>query len=263
MEEKPLVSFIIVNYNTFDLTSKAISSIIEHSKLIDVEIVLVDNASAEKDPQEFKKAFPEIVLIESDKNLGFAGGNNLGIENSKGAYICLMNSDAAIIEADWYKLIEVANDQGIGFVTGRLVFPDGRLQYNCQPFPWRRLEYLERAGLHKLLPNKLKSRFFQGFYFDYENVGYPDWIWGTFMFFNRNLLSIYNDDMLPNDFFMYYEDLQWCLLAGRKGLKCIYLPTIKIRHEFSKSDGRKHKEVMGDPRKFKTKLLRAEKQQSF
>ena len=255
----PLISFVIVNFNTFDLTAKAISSIQIHTDAVDYEIVVVDNSSTECDPNKFKEAFHEIELVASDTNLGFAGGNILGIENAQGTHICLLNSDAAILEADWPEIISVADRSDIGFVTGKLLYPDGRLQYNCQPYPWRKLERLEKVGFHKLLPGKIRSDYFQGFYFDYDRVGYPDWVWGTFMFFRRELLSIYKGHTLPNDFFMYYEDLQWCLLANRKGLKCIYLPSVKILHEFSQSGGRKHKETMGDPRKFKEKLLKSEK----
>src|ERR1700756_1714891 len=92
------VSIIIVNYNTFDLTCKCISTVIQCTKGIFYEIILVDNASVECDADLFLQKFPTIRLIKSTTNLGFTGGNNLGIENSGGKYILLLNSDTELTE---------------------------------------------------------------------------------------------------------------------------------------------------------------------
>src|SRR6187551_458695 len=91
------VSIIIINYNTFDLTSNCIRSVVEQTKNVSYEIILVDNASVEKDAVEFSNIFPQIVLVKSSTNLGFAKGCNLGIEHSKGDYILLLNSDTVLV----------------------------------------------------------------------------------------------------------------------------------------------------------------------
>ena len=81
------VSIIIINYNTFQLTSNCIASIYQQCKGLSFEIILVDNASIECKPLIFKEKFPDIILIESAENVGFSKGNNLGIEVAKGEYI--------------------------------------------------------------------------------------------------------------------------------------------------------------------------------
>ena len=86
------LSIIIINYNTFTLTCNCIQSIEDKVKDIDYEIVLVDNASVECDPNLFKSKFPQINLVISDTNTGFAGGNNLGLKQATGDYILFLNN---------------------------------------------------------------------------------------------------------------------------------------------------------------------------
>ena len=91
------LSIIIINYNTFTLTCNCIRSIHEKLTGLSYEIVLVDNASVERDPNEFKALFPDIVLVASKENTGFTGGNNLGLKHASGEYILLLNSDTELI----------------------------------------------------------------------------------------------------------------------------------------------------------------------
>ena len=91
------LSIIIINYNTFTLTSNCIQSIHDQLKEVDYEIILVDNASVECDPYLFKNKYPSINLVTSNTNTGFAGGNNLGLQHATGKYILLLNSDTELI----------------------------------------------------------------------------------------------------------------------------------------------------------------------
>src|SRR4051812_12404319 len=92
------VSIIIVNYNTFELTSDCIRSVIAFTIGLEYEIILVDNASTECAPEEFLKEFPAVQLVKSETNGGFAYGNNLGIQHASGTRILLLNSDTALTE---------------------------------------------------------------------------------------------------------------------------------------------------------------------
>jgi len=94
----PEVSVIILNYNTFQLTCNCIASVIEFTKDISYEIILVDNQSTECDADLFKDKFPFIKLIKSPENGGFAKGNNLGIGFATGELILLLNSDTYLSE---------------------------------------------------------------------------------------------------------------------------------------------------------------------
>src|SRR5690606_10116841 len=93
-----LLSIIIVNYNTFQLTCNCIESIIHHTRGVPYEIILVDNASPKDNPEDFLKRFPQVKLVKSPVNGGFANGNNRGIAHANGDLILLMNTDVVLQE---------------------------------------------------------------------------------------------------------------------------------------------------------------------
>ncbi|WP_044115002.1 glycosyltransferase [Anaerophaga thermohalophila] len=120
------VSIIIVNYNTKKLTIECINSIIKHTKDITYEIVLVDNNSTDDSVQYFKK-LKGIKLIESRKNLGFGGGNNLGVKNAIGKYILLLNPDTILLNNAvklFYDYMESTKDN-VGVIGCNLLDSDG------------------------------------------------------------------------------------------------------------------------------------------
>lgn len=96
------VSIIIVNYNTYDLTAACIQSIIEHTKRISYEIIVVDNASTDGSKEKFERD-SRIKYIYSEKNGGFGYGNNRGIEIANGDYFFLLNSDTLLLNNAIYE----------------------------------------------------------------------------------------------------------------------------------------------------------------
>ena len=147
------VSIVIVNFNTFELTSNCIRSIYDKVSGLDVEIILVDNASHERNPDDFHNIFPEIILIKSEQNLGFAKGNNLGIAQAKGEYILLLNSDCELLNnAPLLSYDYMKKNNSCGLSTVQLQYPNGKLQYNCRRFRTISWELLEVVPLYLLLP---------------------------------------------------------------------------------------------------------------
>src|SRR5689334_20904410 len=119
-------SVVIINYNTFDLTSNCIRSVIQYTTGGSYEIILVDNASTERDARDFLKEFPQLRLIKSEVNGGFAHGNNLGVEIAKGEYILLLNSDTVLREDSIFKCLNFMKEgQNIGVAGCRMIFPGG------------------------------------------------------------------------------------------------------------------------------------------
>src|SRR5690348_12526562 len=135
------VSIIIVNYNTKDLLSNCIGSIYSNTKDVDFEIIIVDNASIDGSQELIKEKFPEVVLIESEVNLGFGKANNLGAEFAKGDYLFLLNSDtilqnnAVFYFLDFYKK---NNNLNIGCLGGMLVDENGEIIHSAEQFPLKR-----------------------------------------------------------------------------------------------------------------------------
>lgn len=146
------VSVVIVNYNTYNLIVDCIKSVYQHTNGISFEIILVDNASREFPADDFKHQFPEAKLILSDKNLGFAGGNNLGIAQATGKYILLLNSDTYLKENSLlvtYRYMEEHPEAGV--VSARLIYPNGKHQSVAQRFPSVKYQLAELLRLQKFM----------------------------------------------------------------------------------------------------------------
>ena len=238
------VSIILLNYNTFELSCACLNSLIEKTRNINYEIILVDNASTECNPEKFKETFPSIILVKNEINVGFAKGNNLGIKHAKGEYIVLLNSDTELTENSisicYNELIKQDN---IGAATCRLVGSNGALQHNCQSFPSATKKILEILRIHKLFSKKLQSDYLQGFYWNYNKQGFPDWIWGTFFMFKKSDLKMLPEGKLNDDFFMYIEDMKWSFDFRKIGLRMFYTPETTIIHHSGGSAGKSNEMV--------------------
>lgn len=225
------LSIIIINYNTFQLTCNCIQSIKEKVTNLTYEIILVDNDSSECDPNLFLKKFPDIKLIISAENTGFTGGNNIGISKAKGEYILLLNSDTELINNApkiCYDYMQQHSEAGM--TTAQLTYPDGRIQYNCRRFRTISWELLEVFPLYLLLPKRKKEQLMLHHYFDHKTFTKCDWVWGTFMFFPKKIISELKDQKLATDFFMYVEDVLWCWDFKKLGYEIHFLPEAKVMH---------------------------------
>jgi len=123
------VSIVVVSYNTRDITCQCIQSIVEQTHGISYEIITVDNDSSDGSVEKICKDFPQVILIESGKNLGFAAGQNLGILQSKGEYILILNSDIIILDNAIAKLVSALKEgpKNLAVVGPRVQQLDGSL----------------------------------------------------------------------------------------------------------------------------------------
>ncbi len=234
-------SIIIVNYNTYELTYRCIESIYANEKNHNYEIILVDNASDECDASLFLQKFPEVKLIKSSENSGFAGGNNLGIKQSKGNYILLLNSDTKLIN----NAISIASsilekEETIGALSGQLQYPDGNLQAVAGRFPSVKRELRELLRLNKFLSKEQKAAYYLDTQWDYNKPVEADWVWGAFLMFRKKDLIHFPNQLLHDTFFMYGEDVQWCYhFKNILKKKIYYTPKPKAIHYIGGSDKNK------------------------
>lgn len=230
------LSIIIINYNTFRITSTCIESVISHTTGLVYEIILVDNASSECSFEVFREKFPSLIVLPQQENLGFARGNNAGIKKATGEVVLLLNSDSLLFDnsilSAYQKLI---GNSLIGALSAQLLYPDQRIQSCVQRFPSIKLELFELLRLQKILPLRQRAKLFLGYFFNHETEMEADWVWGTFFMFRRNILQGLPQKRLPDDFFMYGEDMQWCYEIKKMGYKIIYFPTAKVVHYLSAS----------------------------
>ncbi len=227
-----MVSIIIINYNTYQLTSVCIRSIYKSTLNIEFEIILVDNGSTECSAELFKNEFPEIILIKSDKNLGFAKGNNLGISKARGDIILLLNSDTLLIGNSIgecaIKLTSLPDN--FAAISCMLSSPDGAIQKQCSRFPRIFNEFIELTRIHKLLPAWKRAVIMLGSYYDHKSDISPDWFWGTFFMFRKAVLKDIPNAILNEDYFMYCEDMRWCYDFKKAGKKMYYYAKPRIIH---------------------------------
>jgi GT2 family glycosyltransferase len=226
------VSIIIINYNTFQLTTECIRSVIEKTKGVDYEILLFDNASTNCNPADFLKSFPSITLIRSEINGGFAHGNNLGITVAKGKYILLLNSDTILTE-DAVSLSVNYLDQhsDTGVLGCRMTFPSGKIQYTARRFRTIRWELLD---LFRFLPFMMsyqkRASVMLGKYFRHDENMEADWVNGAFFMFPATLLTKFPGNKLDDRFFMYGEDQLWCWQIKQLGYKARFFAGTTIIH---------------------------------
>ncbi len=233
----PDISIIIVNYNSYELTSACIRSVQTYTTGVPYEIVLVDNASTECDPQRFKDVFPDIVLVRSQLNGGFATGNNVGIAVAKGEYILLLNSDTLLTEDSVSRSLNaIKSDPETGVLGCRMTYPDGTIQYSARSFRSIGREILD---LFRFMPMMMsyenRSVLMQGRYFKHDKDMYSEWVNGAFFLFPKKILTQLPGQKLDERFFMYGEDQLWCYQIHKLGYKVKFFAGTTIIHIHSGS----------------------------
>jgi GT2 family glycosyltransferase len=227
-----MVSVVIINFNTFQLTCNCISSVFQHTSGVPFEIILVDNASTECDPRRFKEQFPSIKLIQSPINEGFAKGNNLGIAEAEGEVVLLLNSDTYFTENSIKKSADyvLANPQ-TGVLGCRMTYPNGLIQYTARKFRSIWWELLDSVRfLLYLVPYRYRAKIMLGKYFRCDIDMECDWVNGAFFMFRKELLLAFPGKKLDDTFFMYGEDQLWCWQIKYLGYKVIFFAGTSIVH---------------------------------
>ncbi len=230
------LSIIILNYNTKNLLIQTLKSI---SPKLTHEIIVVDNASTDGSTQAVINQFPDVKLIQSTKNLGFAAGNNLGLKKAKGQYLLLLNSDTQVVGDALEKAVTyLETHPQVGLLTPKLLLPDGAIDLSCHrgfPTPINSLLYF--SHLASRFPN---SRLLSGYhqtYKDFDQTHPIDVISGAAMFIRRQVID--EIGLLDERFFMYAEDIDFCLRAHQAGWQTLYFPEAVIIHHKGAS-GSKH-----------------------
>ena len=221
-----LVSIITVNYNqtaaTLDLLDNCLSLTWPN-----IEIIVVDNAS-KKDPSAMiKSVYPGVVTIRNLKNLGFAGGNNRGIEKAKGEFILLLNNDTNIPSDLIERLVAgFGDDESIGVVCPKILYadPPGTIQFAgytpIHPFTGRNIT----IGQGKQDKGQ------------YDAAKETPYAHGAAMMVKREVVE--KAGLMPEEYFLYYEELDWSKKINEAGFKIVYYPDASVVHQASLSVGR-------------------------
>jgi len=234
------LSIIIINYNTFSLTCQCVDSVIRFTEGLSYEIILVENGTGQFTEELVAQWGGIVRLILSEKNLGFAGGNNLGIQLASGTYVLLLNSDVYLKANSILLLWEFmkANNE-VGAASPRLIYPDGRHQSIAQRLPSLKYALIEKLRLQKLMPRRMAGRCLLGAFFDHAQTTEVDWVWAAFMILPRKLIELLPQNKLDDTYFMYWEDVQWCLDIRNLGYKIYFFAETEAVHIHQGSNGKK------------------------
>jgi len=238
------VSVIIVNYNTPELTRACVSSVLAHTVGCQYEILVVDNASTLGDISSLGIADARVQYLPQIENLGFAKGNNAGFFRANGNFILLLNSDTELIDDAVSRAWEVlvANPK-VGALSVAMQYPDGTPQHPPGSFPSIGNEFLMLTRLEKFLPHTGKVRLHYDPLMNTTQTYYPDWIWGAFWMAPRTAIAAMPGGRLPEDFFMYYEDVLWAWILRKKlGLEVCYAPVATVIHHMAGSGNKTQSE---------------------
>lgn len=218
----PPASVILLNYNTRDLLLAALERIAAALLAAHWQIIVVDNGSDDGSAQAVAARFPAVTLLVSEKNVGFAAGNNLGLAQAQGDAIVLLNTDVMVAPAQLQALVACLFSQPeLGAVSPGLRTKDGKPQafaYGSRPSPG----YLVERGFRRLLR--------LGAMHDWEAKGpiEPDWVSGACLAIRK---AVYEQvGGLDERYFLYFEDVDWCTRFRRAGWRVMYNPAIQVIH---------------------------------
>lgn len=234
----PDLSIVILSYNTKALTRECLTSLSASKRgVYTTEVIVCDNGSTDGSMAMIQKEFPNVIIIENRKNLGFAAGNNPGIKRARGRYILLLNSDTEVPEETFRVMIDFMDEKtDAGAATCKVVLPQGSIDPACHrgfPTPWVAFTYISK--LEKLFPKtRLFGEYHQG-YKDLNSIHDVDCITGAFFLVRRKVIE--DIGLLDEDYFMYGEDIDWSYRIRKHGWKILYNPQVTILHK-KKQSGR-------------------------
>lgn len=222
-----MVSIIILSYNTKDLLRLCLTSLQKHITHVEYEVIVVDNDSSDDSVQMLKKEFPSVRLVESDRNLGFSKGINLGAENAKGEYLLFLNSDCEFLHNDLSAMVTFLIDHPeVGVVGGKMENNDGTLQRSYSKFYGLKDIAIMLFGREKVELLMQKS----------GNEQETDWVSGGFMLIRSEIFKKIKG--FDEHIFMYTEDMELCYRVKKLGFKVYYVPSSTVRHEGQGSSDR-------------------------
>jgi len=220
MNEKSLISIIVLNYNAGELLLNCINSLMK-STYQNIEILVVDNISSDDSHTKCKKQFPDIKLIQNRKNLGYCGGNNVGIKEAKGEFIVILNPDT-IVEENWLdEMFNAFNEFGDGLYQPKIISLNESdiIQSTGNMIHVFGFGFARDKG-KKIIEKKEEI----------EKIGYAS---GTCLFTTKKVLE--KVGLLDEFLFLYHDDLDLGWRAAQIGINSYYVPKSKIFHAESYS----------------------------
>ncbi len=212
----PRLSIIIVTYNSAGHIDACLRSLVEQRPKVEHEILVVDNASKDGTASAIRARWTAVRVIDAGENLGFAGANNLGIRQSFGALVLLLNPDTKVAPGAVDALVGAIDRRpDVGVVGPRLVDADGRVELSwgnmVSPFAEFRQKLMKRSA--ESLSRRERE---------------VDWVSGACLLVRRDPAE--EVGLLDERYFMYLEDVDFCAAVRGRGWKVLFTPTAEVVH---------------------------------
>lgn len=220
------ISFVTINYNGIVDTCELIDSLVNNLRNVTFEIIVVDNASSNSESKKIKEKYPEIEVISSKENLGFAGGNNLALPFAHGRYVMFINNDTFVEKDEFRNLINrIESDSCIGMVCPKIRFSWGKRPIQFAGFTPLSLITLRNKGIGCYEEDKGQ----------YETAHPTPFAHGAAMLVKRDILEKVGP--MWEGYFLYYEEMDWSEQITNAGYQIWYEPSCTIFHKESKAVG--------------------------
>lgn len=222
---KPMISVITVNYNGLELTSALVRSLERHVRT-PLEVIVVDNGSRTDEAALLAERHPHIRVIRSERNLGFAGGNNLGIGVAEGRYLLLLNNDTEVEQDTLHLLAErLDSHPELGAVCPKIRFYD----------PPRTIQFAGYTPLTAITLRNGLVGFGEPDDGRWDKAGETPYAHGAAMMLRREVIE--QAGPMPETYFLYYEELDWSVRIAEAGFRIGYEPRCTVFHKESRTTG--------------------------
>ena len=223
MQNACKLSIITINYNGFEDTCELIDSIPFNN---DLEVIVVDNASKKDETSAISEKYPQVKVIRSPQNLGFAGGNNLGIKAAQGKYLFIINNDTIFKDFNIQALIDrLESSPAIGVVCPKI-----RFAWGDKP-----IQFAGYTPLSKITVRNQAIGFGEEDHDQYDTAHPTPYAHGAAMLIKRE--AVKKVGLMPECYFLYYEELDWSMMFTRSGYEIWYDPACTVYHKESRATG--------------------------
>ena len=249
------LGIVIVNYNTRELLRDCLASIYESWGEFSSQVCVVDNASGDGSVVMVEQQYPQVRVIASAENRGYAFANNLGLTalgfgetpdataGDAPSFAVLLNPDTILTPKALAHMLEYLRAHPKAGVAGpRLILPTGELDKACRrSFPSPRVSFYRLSGLSKLFPRDRRFGAYNLTYLDENAEAEVDAVVGAFMMIRAE--AIRDVGLLDDNFFMYGEDLDWCYRIKQAGWQVLYNPGCTVLH-YKKASSRHSRKAL-------------------
>jgi hypothetical protein len=223
------LSAIIVSWNTRAMTVDGVRSILEDSRSLQREVIVVDNASTDGSPEAIAREFPEVRLIRNEENIGFARANNQGLAIARGRYVALINSDVVVLPRCIEAMVRFMDEHpDVGLAGPRILNPDRTVQYNCFRLPNYWNVVCETFALPGIMPKRSWAQGTRMSDWKHDSVRDVEMLIGCFWMARAEALRVVGP--LDEAFFMYGEDMDWCRRYRQAAWRIVLNPDAEAVH---------------------------------